>query len=248
MNTSQIVIILVVTVAASLLKSVTGLGYPMILVPALALFIDVADAVVVVAPSTLVLNIRLTWAEREHRSEARTLTPFLLAGAVGAIVGTALLPVLPERILGFAIVGIVALFVANYLGAGPPIPSGPSSDRLAPVIGVFAGILGGATGIAGPLVSPWFLSRRLDPGPFILAVTGTFALTGTTQLILIVIQGLFTSSLLLVSLLMVPIALVVFPIGVALRRRLPVKDFEKLVIAVLATSAVLLLVRLLLGS
>ena len=113
MTTTELVIIIGVAVVAALLKSVTGLGYPLLLVPALALFLDIADAIVIVAPSNLALNAQIAWVNRSHAPGARTLGPFTVAGVVGAVIGTLLLPVLPDRGLRIALVVIIVAFLAN---------------------------------------------------------------------------------------------------------------------------------------
>jgi len=58
-TTTEIIFVLLVGGFASIVKSVTGFGYPIVLLPVLALFLDISDAVIIVAPSNLFLNLRL---------------------------------------------------------------------------------------------------------------------------------------------------------------------------------------------
>ena len=76
MTTSEIVLVLLVGAAAALLKSITGVGYPLTLLPMLALFMDVSDAVVIVAPSNLFLNVKLVWGMQDERKNTITLPAF----------------------------------------------------------------------------------------------------------------------------------------------------------------------------
>ena len=248
MSTSEIIVIVAVAAFAALLKSVTGMGYPLVLVPALALFIDITEAIVLVAPSNLVLNAQMSWGARAERNNARTLRPFLAGGVVGSVIGALLLPVLPDRLLRLLLVGIIVLFLANRLRRKQRTESSDSSpaqnDSLAPIVGGIAGVFQGAAGISGPVVTPWFLSRRISVDAFVFAITFTFALTGAVQLVVIAVGAQFGSQLLL-GLALIPIVLLVVPLGSALRRRMKTSAFENLVLLILAAAAISLVVRML---
>jgi len=247
-STSEIIVIVAVAAFAALLKSVTGMGYPLVLVPALALFIDITEAIVLVAPSNLVLNAQMSWGARAERNNARTLRPFLAGGVVGSVIGALLLPVLPDRLLRLLLVGIIVLFLANRLRRKQRTESSDSSpaqnDSLAPIVGGIAGVFQGAAGISGPVVTPWFLSRRISVDAFVFAITFTFALTGAVQLVVIAVGAQFGSQLLL-GLALIPIVLLVVPLGSALRRRMKTSAFENLVLLILAAAAISLVVRML---
>ena len=131
MTATQVIVVLVAAAVAALIKSTTGMGYPLVLIPVLALFIDIADAVVIVAPSNLWLNGSLAWNVREGRHEARTLGAFAGAGLVGAVVGALLLTALPDRALRGILVGVIVLFLANRLRGQPANLSPRVADRRA---------------------------------------------------------------------------------------------------------------------
>ena len=80
-----------------------------------------------------------------------------------------------------AIVGYVVLFFAH-----PDLRTTPArSRRLAPPVGLTAGVFQGAIGISGPIVGSWIHSYRLSRSAHILSVTTLFMLTGLTQLIVL---------------------------------------------------------------
>ena len=244
MSTNELIIIIGVAVIAALLKSITGLGYPLLLVPVLALFLDIADAIVIVAPSNLVLNGQISWVNRSHKSGARTLKPFALVGIAGTIVGTILLPILPDRGLRIALIGIVVAFIISRRSkADDAVERDPTStDRYAGGVGFVAGIFQGAAGVSAPVVSAWFLSRQIAVDAFVFAVTASFTLHGSVQLLVLLFQPQFSDELLL-GLILVPFALVMVPVGAFLRKRLNAARFEQLVIAVLIVAAISLFVR-----
>ncbi len=245
MSTSEIVIILGVSCIAALIKSTTGMGYPLVLLPALALFIDVAEAIAIVAPSNLVLNGQLTWKMRERHSEAITLPRFLAGAGLGAIVGTALLPVLPDRGLRVVLIAVIVLFLANRISPRAFAMSHADGQRLAPAVGTVAGLFQGAAGISGPIVTPWFLSLNVARDAYIYAVAMVFALSGVLQIGVLSVQGAFTVPTLLLGLSLIPVAFAIFPLGAIVRDRISVVAFERIVLVLLAVSALSLLVKVL---
>ena len=245
MTSTEIFIILGIGIVASLTKSITGMGYPLILLPALALFIDVADAVVLVAPSNLLLNGKLSWGLRQERSKAITIPRFLVGGVVGAAIGTMLLPVLPDRVLRLLLIVIIVLFLVNRLLAKPSAMPRAFAERFSVPVGAVAGLFQGAAGISGPIVSPWFLSLDLRRETYIYSVATVFGVVGIVQLALMIVQGLFTTELVALAAVLVPIALLFFPVGERIRAHISVDVFERLILFLLASSAISLLVKVL---
>lgn len=246
MSTTELGVIIAISVVAALLKSVVGLGYPLLLVPALALFLPIADAIVIVAPSNLVLNLQIAWVNRSSASGARTIRPFVVLGVAGAIVGTILLPFLPDRGLRVILIAIIVGFLVSRTRRGGNVDSSgsPDTDRFAAPVGFLAGIFQGAAGISGPVVSAWFLSRQIAVDAFVFAVTLTFAVTGAAQLVVLLFQPEFASDLAL-GLVLIPFALAMVPVGGFIRARMDTSRFESLVIAVLIAAALSLIARVL---
>jgi uncharacterized membrane protein YfcA len=242
---TQIVIVVLAAAVAAVVKGTTGMGYPLTLIPVLALFIDISDAVVIVAPSNLYLNASISWSLRGERHNARTLRPFVLTGAVGAALGAVLLELLPDRTLRLFVVAVIVVFVVNrFRGEGTGL-SPRLADRLAAPVGGVAGFSQGAAGLSGPLVIPWFLSLGLSRDTYIFCITWTFALTGMVQIVVFAIQGTFTLRLLLLGLGLIPVALAMLPIGVLIRERISVQVFERAVVGMLIISAASIVIRLL---
>lgn len=245
MSTTEIVVVVLVAAVASLVKSITGIGYPLVLIPVLALFMDVAEAVVIVAPPNFFLNGRLIWSMRDDRPQVDTLPRFVIASAAGAVVGAVLLPNLPDTALRVVLIGVIVLFVGNYLRGRTFSLTETRARQLAPAVGGIAGVFQGAASISGPIVTPWFLSLGLARDAYIFGVAVVFALTGIVQAVVFTIQGTFTLGLLGLGVLLIPLAVLVFPVGVRIRERVSLKAFERLVLVLLAASAVSLLVRIL---
>lgn len=244
MTGTEIAIVLVAAVFSSLVKSVTGTGYPLVLIPVLALFNDVADAVVLVALPNLWLNVSLIWQARHAWSEtSRDLLRFLAGSVVGGVTGALLLPVLPDRILRLTLVLVILLFVVNR-ARSPEWSITPTVVRQwGTGVGVVSGVFQGAAGISGPIVVPWFLAQRAAREVYLISVGTAFALSGIAQISVLGAQGRFATDILLLAAVLTVFVIVLFPLGVRLRERLDVETFERIVVGLLVLSAVSLLIR-----
>lgn len=244
MTTTEIVVVVLMAAVAALVKSITGMGFPLTLLPILALFMDVAEAVVIVAPANLFLNCWLVLSTRHERHNVPTLARFTVTGVVGTVVGAALLPVLPEALMRLFLVAIILVFLANHFGGRSLLISETRSAQLSPVVGGVSGVFQGAASVAGPIVTPWFLSLGLTRDALVHALSAFFALTGIIQLVVFAFRGMLTMRLLGLGAALLPVAFLIFPLGVQIRHRISLAAFERLVMLLLAGSAVSLLLRI----
>lgn len=245
MSNTEIAIIVAVAVISAFVKAITGAGFPLLVVPVLALFIDVADAIVVVSIPNVTMNGAIFWSLRNERRDSPTLARFLLATSVGAVIGSVLLSVLSETVLRLGIVAVIVLFVVNRLSDRRITLTGTQALRLAPAAGAISGIVFGATAVSGPLVTPWFLSQNLRRDVYLMSISAAFTMAGVAQLIYFVASRSFTTNFVLGGLGLVVLSSAILPLGSRMRQRLDVNTFEHLVIALLVVSGVFLLVSIL---
>ena len=118
------------------------------------------------------------------------------------------------------------------------------AKRYSPAVGAAGGLVYGATGIAGPIASLWFLSLRLPRDAFVFSVTAIFALNGITQIVVLAIQGLFVPDLLWPALALIPLTLFFVPVGLRIRERVSIPAFERFTMTLLAASAMSIFIRL----
>jgi len=244
MSNTELLIILIAAIVAALIKSIAGFGYPLILIPLLAIFIDVADAVVIVAPSNFVLNVRLLWDVRDRRQQVEGLASFIPGAVSGAAIGALLLPVLPGRLLRMLLVALILMFLLTRWRRPDVAISPATAKRYSPAVGAAGGLVSGTTGIAGPIVSLWFLSLRLPRDAFVFSVTAVFALNGIAQIVVLAIQGLFVPDLLWPALALIPLTLFFVPVGLRIREHVSIPAFERFTMTLLAASALSIFVRL----
>src|SRR5580700_7705381 len=135
---------------AGLVKGVTGVGLPLVLVPLATQFVDVPVAVALVSVSMVATNV-VQSAEGGYTGTAvRHLLPILLPLAVGAVIGTHLLISIDRRKLNL-IIGISFLLLAILLLCLPRLRMSARTARWSgPIVGFGAGVLGGRSAIFGP--------------------------------------------------------------------------------------------------
>lgn len=245
MTGAEIAIVLGASLLGAFVKSVTGMGYPLIAVPLITLALGIEAAVIIVAAPNLAANTFLCFAARDGRDEARDLLRLAGFGFVGAFAGTYALVNVPEAPLLLALAATIVAYLVQFRRA-PELRIDPAtSRRWAPAVGGLAGVMQGAVGVSGPVVATWLHGYRLPKQAFVFSVTAIFGVSGAVQLGLLAGAGRFTTERLVVSLAaFVPVGAMI-PVGSRLRARLGGPGFEKAVLAVLVASGVALVVRVL---
>ena len=233
----EVVVVCLFLALGGILKGATGMGTPVIAVPALAAYFDVPFAIAILVVPNIATN---GWQIFRHRAEHRSL-PFLkrfvVAGSIGALIGTLLLIELPGDVLSLWL----AVIVVIYIGLRLVHPTWHVTERQAlsasAPIGLISGILQGATGISAP-VSVTFLSAMQLPRPqFILCVSSLFIGFFAVQAPALAISGILTWDRLLLSVLAVLPIGAAMPVGAWLARTLSAPTFDRLVLIFLAAMA-----------
>lgn len=243
MTGAEIAVVVAVSLFGAFIKSVTGMGYPLVAVPLITLVLGVEDAVVVVSGPNVVANFLLCAGARDGRHDARDLGPIVGFGMVGAVVGTFALVSVPEKPLLLALIATIVVFVVNYFRA-PELAIEPGTGtRWSPAVGTLAGVMQGAVGVSGPVVATWYHAYRLPKQTYVFTVTLIFGLSGLVQLVVILAAGEYTLDRAVASAAALLPVLATIPVGTALRARLGGRGFERAVLAVLVASAVALVIR-----
>ncbi len=243
MTGTEIAVVLGASLLGAFVKSVTGMGYPLLAVPLITLVLGVEDAVVIVAAPNVTANMLLCFGARTSMSESRDLPSLVGWGMGGAVLGTFALVSVPEDPLLIALVLTIGAFVVNYIRA-PSVAIAPATAaKFSPLVGALAGLMQGAVGVSGPVVATWLHGYRLPKQVYVFSVTVIFGFSGLVQLVLLAASGAYDRDLLAVSALAFVPVLAMIPIGTALRARLGGAAFERAVLAVLVGSAGALVYR-----
>jgi uncharacterized membrane protein YfcA len=230
-------------VLAAVVKGSIGFGFPTLATPLLALAVDVKTAVAV----TIVPNLVMDGWQAARRgglgAMAWRLTPLLLGGAVGTIVGTRLLIGLPPSTAAAVLGGFLLAFVLlNATRVRVRVPVG-WEPWLSPVAGLGAGIIGGITNVPGTPLVIYFYALGLEKGEFVRATAISFVVLKLTQLAAVAHFGLMTWPLLAASFGLTAVAMGGFLLGLQIQDRLDPVTFNRVVLGFLTGLGVWLIVR-----
>jgi uncharacterized membrane protein YfcA len=232
-----LLIILAMSVGA-FVKGATGLGLPQIAIPVMAPFLGVERAVVIMAIPGVVANTWMLWSYRAHFGATRDLPTLLVMGTVGSIFGTLLLDTLDEDVLALALACMILAYVLIFF-IHPHLAIPPGVTRFtAPPVGLAAGVLQGATGISGPLVSTYLHGYRLPKEAFIVSITTIFQVYALVQVVTLAGVGLYTRRLLFLSVLSLVPIMASLPVGAKFTGRLSRRTFDLVVLTLLIAAAI----------
>lgn len=242
MSSAEILLLLGAVAVGSLLKSVTGMGLPLVAIPVVSLFVGMEKAVVIIALPNVLLNALVAWRERHALPATRDLGRLCAATMAGAVAGTVVLVSLPAAPL----IVLLAVVVLGYAAVALIVPelaiSARASRRWAPAVGVSAGFLQGALGISGPLVATWIHSYRLRRAAYVLSVSVLFIVGGVVQTGVLLAQNRLAGLWLVALLACVP-AVSSVRVGARMRDRLHSDAFDRVVLTVLVVSTLALVIQ-----
>ncbi len=247
MSTTELLVVVVASAVAMLVKSVTGLGYPLLSIPIIATVAGVETAVVVVSLPNAAANILIGWRTRAARSESRDLVPLAAASVLTAAAGSFVLVNVSERPLLIVLSVTVLLFVVRSLWLGEIVVAPEQGKRAAPFVGAVAGLMQGAVGVSGPIIGSWLYAYRLSRDAYIFSLAVVFLWSGSTQIMTLALIGEFTADRLVAAAVALGPVLVMVQLGERLRARLSSAQFDRAVLALLATAGVVLVARVITG-
>lgn len=221
-------IILVTIAIGAIIKGITGLGLPIFAIPALAMFVPVDVAVIVMVVPSLIANSWLIIVHRENLPVMRTHSAFLALGFFGALVGTWFLAHLDDAVLRIVLAAWLGIYLVQlFTGKGKSALFSGKSGTAGP-LGFAAGTLQGATGISAPVIAPYYHAHGLTLSAYAFAVACTFALLSAGQLSTMATVNLLTPTLLGYGLLATITTMLFLPIGVRFARKLSRESFDRI--------------------
>ena len=247
MDTSAFVVIFLALALGSFAKAITGLGLPLIAIPIISVWLSVETAVVILALPTAVTNLWVIWSLREGRHDFRGLWPLYVTSGVGAVVGTYVLTSISDRAITLCVAMIVFGFIALRLLQPDFQLDRGLFRRIAAPVGALIGVVHGATGISGPLVTTYVAAARAPRVPHVFLVSSVFQVVTTVQLTTMIALGLFDRDRTIGTLLaLIPVALVT-PLGLRFGRRVRPETFQRLLLGLLAAVGLRLVYRVFTG-
>jgi uncharacterized protein len=229
-----------IVAVASFVHGLAGFGIGLVSLAFLPFVMSPVTAVVLMTIYTVVFSLGMLVPLR-RQVQIRSL---LLLGA-GTVAGTpvgvwilaALPAATPTRLIGLALVAIVAL---EWLGFYPERLNGRGWALSA---GVAAGVVGGAVGTPGPPVILYTTSQAWSPRAVKATLQAFFLVNQAVILIGYWWAGLVTPDVARAAVVLFAPAALALAAGVALFNRVDQPRFRRIVFAVLFVSGAVLLVR-----
>jgi uncharacterized membrane protein YfcA len=224
-------------------KGVTGVGLPLLLVPLLSPFIGVPVVVALVSVPMVIANIDQSLEGGSTLPVLRGLWPIIVPMVAGAVVGVQFLISVDRHILNL-VMGVAFLVIAAIFLVAPRLRISSRVERwAAPVVGLFAGLLGGISSMFGPPLIALQIGLGTPPNIFVKRMA-ILALTASSTLLLALggSGALSWADLLISAVMLIPIQLGM-PIGRRLRGHVPPEVFRILVLVTLAGAGIDMLRR-----
>jgi uncharacterized membrane protein YfcA len=174
------------------MKGLTGMGLPLIAVPAIATIASVEEAVILIIIPGLGSNLWLVWSHRQFKNLLREHRNFYISCFIGGIAGTFMLVAVDDRWLRLALAAWLALYLVQYAFGSVLRGMFQARGAVAPVIGAAAGISQGATGVSAQIIAPYFHSKDIQPSAYAFLVATSFLTVSVAQLGTAFNAGIFT--------------------------------------------------------
>lgn len=236
---SVLVHVILVAALAGFIQGVSGFAFALVATSLWAWMIEPQVLAPTVVMTSLLGQITSLSAVRT-KLRAERAAPFLIGGAIGVPAGVLLLPLLDATAFRISIGVMLIIYCSVMLGIKElPVLRGVGK-RADGGIGLFAGILGGATGVPGPPIILWCALRGWDKATQRATFQSFFI--GIQILILgfYIAAGLLNArSLQLVLVAAAPIVIASW-FGSRVFKRFTEHDFQKVIFALLLVSGIAL--------
>jgi len=228
---------------ASVLNGIAGFGFALVAVAGMAVLLEPKPAVVLMSLVTPVLTTTQMQYHWAFRRVTRRLPAVLLGAAVGAVVGTQLLIVLPGYVLAIALGAFALWFAARSLRSEPRPMASTVERRIAPGVGLVAGITNGSLGASGPILGSYLIAIGLRGREFVFAISAIFGVMAIVRVTTLGIAGEYTLAIVALGLGLTLPAYLGQRMGFWLQGRLSPVGFQYAILIMLFAVSVALLYR-----
>ena len=228
---------------AAFVKGASGMGFPLIATPTVALLLDIRIAITILLLPNIVMDVAQVFRDGFPFVVLRRFGWFFLATVIGVFSGTAVLVSLPLWVLNFCLGVMVLVFVtSNWLRFDFAIS--PRLEKLLTLpVGFISGFLNGMTNAAGPALAIYLYSLKLEKRQFIKSIATIFIMTKLTQLVAVSSWNLFNGSTLALSLQVTLFTLAGFYVGLKTQDRINQQTFNRALLTLLFIIGVTLVIR-----
>jgi hypothetical protein len=228
---------------AAYVKGVSGMGFPLIATPTVALLLDIRTAVTILIIPNIVMDVAQVFRGEFPSAVFRRFSGLLVLTVVGVFIGTKVLATLPVWILNLTLATIVLVFIASQLlRLDFQIPARWEAIA-SPIMGLIGGFLNGMTNAAGPALAIYLYGLRLPKVQFIKSIASIFIITKVSQLAAVSSWNLLNRSTLRLSLLVTAVILIGFYAGLKTQDRVNQQLFNRGLLILLFIISIALIVH-----
>jgi uncharacterized membrane protein YfcA len=238
-----LVLIALTLLAAAFVKGTTGMGFPLIATPILALATDVQSAIGILLIPQITMDLLQMFRGGSPFRLMRRFASLLVCCVLGVFVGTELLFTVPAWVVTLAIgLMLIAFVVSNALRV--QVRVSPRHELfLSPLVGVAGGILNGVTNAAGPVMALYLFGLGLEKRDYVRALTSILLTEKVSQLIAVSRWEALTASIVQISLAVTAFVMLGFYIGLKVVDRVDQRLFNRAILVLLGTIGVLFTYR-----
>lgn len=153
-----------------MVKGVAGIGMPLVAIAVLTFSIDVRDATPMIVGPGIAANIFQIIDTRRARLPIGDIAPIVVGLGVGTFIGAFIaVSIDPEAMIGVMGAVILTFVLFSFSGYAP---KAPERGRVAMGLGAGAGtgVIGGMTGVFGPVLAIYTLSLGMPKEKFVWAM------------------------------------------------------------------------------
>ena len=241
MPLATITLVLLILWLAAFIRSAVGFGDALLAMPLLAILVGLQVATPLVAFTGLAISV-IILSSSWRQVDLRNFWRLTLASLVGTPFGIWLLQHGDERVVNLFL-GLLLVGYGGYSLLRPTLPA-LRSERWAYPFGFVAGVLGSAYNTSGPPVIIYGTMRQWSPALFRATLQGFFLASNILVIAGHGLAGLWTSEVLLLTALSLPVIFVAISVGAVVNQRIPAAQFTRLVFGLLIVLGALFLLRL----
>lgn len=228
---------------AAFVKGATGLGFPLIATPAVALLLDIRIAVTILILPNLLMDVTQVFRDGFPYAVLRRFKSMVGLTIIGVFLGTAVLVRTPLWVLNLCLGIMVLIFVGSNMLKFDFTISPAAEKILSPIFGFISGFLNGMTNAAGPTLAIYFYSLKSEKRDFVKSIATIFVITKASQLVAVSTWNLFNWETITLSLQVVLFTVIGFFAGLRTQDRVNQKTFSRGLLVLLTLIGIILIVR-----
>jgi uncharacterized membrane protein YfcA len=233
---------------AGFVKGATGLGFPLIATPTVALLLDIRTAVTILILPNLFMDSAQVIRDGFPYEIFRRFKTLIAPTIVGVFIGTLVLVKTPLWVLNFCLGAMVVIFVISSLLKFDFVVTPRQEKIFSPFVGFLSGFLNGVTNAAGPALAIYLYSLKLEKRTFVKTLATVFVTTKLSQLAAVSTWNLFNWHTLRLSALVILFTLAGFFAGIKAQDRVNQKTFNRGLLVLMSIVGAVLIARALTQS